>query len=62
MWFRYVDGEQIESRMIDADCSDCDSNDLCLGKTVSWSSNTQWIYAKALPDFIKATSKYDSTR
>ena len=48
--------------MIDADCSECDSNDLCLGKTVSWSSNTQWIYTKALPDFIKATSKYDSTR
>jgi len=38
--------------------SDCDNNDLCLDRTISWSPNTQWIYSKGLPTFIKESRKY----
>jgi len=40
--------------------SDCDNNDLCLARTISWLSNTQWIYTKALPTFINGSCKYQS--
>jgi len=42
-------------------CPDCDNtNGLCLGNTVSWSSNAQWIYTDDLPEFINAYRKYDA--
>jgi len=39
--------------------SDCDNNELCLGRTISWSPHTHWIYTKALPTFINGSCKYD---
>ena len=37
---------------------DCDNNDLCLGRTVSWSSNSHWIYTKGLPTIIDKSRTY----
>jgi len=39
--------------------SDCDVNDLCLARTISWSPGTQWVNTKDLPTFINGTCKSD---